>query len=72
MLENNLVRQTTRDARICFPKVHLPLRKGYISVEELERDLTSRVSFNLFSIKAIFFMKRQDHKLPAAHHNLGS
>ena len=38
-----------------FPEVHLPLRKGYVSVEELVRDPlevshNKRVSFNHFPL----------------------
>jgi hypothetical protein len=38
MLENNLDRQTTKRCKDLFPKVHRPLRKNYISVEELVRE----------------------------------
>jgi hypothetical protein len=38
MLENNLERQTTQRSKDLFPEVHLPLRNGYTSVEELVRD----------------------------------
>jgi hypothetical protein len=40
MLENNLERQTTMRCNDLFPEVHLPLRKGYVSVEELVRELS--------------------------------
>jgi hypothetical protein len=63
-----------------FPEVHLSLRKGYISIEELVRETFHNKSglfqpLSSFSTKAIFSMKRKDHhphKLAAAHHNLGS
>jgi hypothetical protein len=63
-----------------FPEVDLQLRKGYVSVEELVRELSHKKSglfltTFLLSAKAIFFTKRQDHsphKLVDAHHNLGS
>jgi hypothetical protein len=32
MLENNLERQITKRCKDLFPEVHLPLRKGYVSV----------------------------------------
>jgi hypothetical protein len=38
MLENNLERQTTIRRKDLFPEVHLPLRKGYVFVEELVRE----------------------------------
>jgi hypothetical protein len=37
MLENNLERQTTKRCKYLFHEVHLPLRKGYVYVEELVR-----------------------------------
>jgi hypothetical protein len=40
MLEINLERQTTMIRRDLFPEVHLPLRKGYVFVEELARELS--------------------------------
>jgi hypothetical protein len=40
MLEINLERQTTMRRKDLFPEVHLPLRKGSISVEELVRELS--------------------------------
>jgi hypothetical protein len=63
-----------------FPEVHLPLRKGYVSVEELVREFSHNKlglfqPLSSFSTKAIFSTKRQDyipHKLAAVHHNLGS
>jgi hypothetical protein len=63
-----------------FLEVHLPLRKGYVSVEEYVRELShnkvgSLSSTFLFFTKAIFSTKRQDHnphKLVATQHNLGS
>jgi hypothetical protein len=36
--KNNLVRQTTKRCKDCFPEVHLPLRNGYVFVEELVRE----------------------------------
>jgi hypothetical protein len=39
MLENNIERQTIKRHRDLFPEVHLPLGKGYVSVEELVREL---------------------------------
>jgi hypothetical protein len=38
MLENNLDRQTTKRCKDLFLKVHRPLRKNYVSVEELVRE----------------------------------
>jgi hypothetical protein len=63
-----------------FPEVHLPLRKGYVSIEEHVRELSQNKlglfqPLSSFSTKVIFSMKRQDHnphKLAASHHNLGS
>jgi hypothetical protein len=40
MLENNLERQITKRREDLFPEVHLLLRKGYVSVEELVRGLS--------------------------------
>jgi hypothetical protein len=50
MLENNLERQTIKRRKDLFPEVHLPPRKGYVSVEELVRELSHNksVSFNHF------------------------
>jgi hypothetical protein len=42
MLENNLESQTTQRSKDLFPKVHHPLRNGYVSVEELVRDNSLR------------------------------
>jgi hypothetical protein len=39
MLEINLERQTTERRKNLFPEVHLPLRKDYVYVEELVREL---------------------------------
>jgi hypothetical protein len=62
-----------------FPEVHLPLRKGYVSFEDLVMELPHNKPgliqpFSSFSSKAIFSMKRQDqpHKLAATHYNLES
>jgi hypothetical protein len=41
MLENNLESQTTRRSKDLFPEVHHPLRNGYVSVEELVRDVSN-------------------------------
>jgi hypothetical protein len=40
MLENNLERQTTKRCKYLFPEVHLPLRKYYVSIEELLREIS--------------------------------
>jgi hypothetical protein len=50
MLEINKWGKSQRRDEDLFPQVHLPLRKGYFSIEELVRELptTSRVSFNHF------------------------
>jgi hypothetical protein len=58
-----------------FPEVHLLLRNGYVSVEELVKQAVSFSTTFLLSTKAIFSTKRQDHsphKLATAHHNLRS
>jgi hypothetical protein len=44
MLENNLERQTIKRCKNLFPEVHLPLRKGYFSVEELVREISHNKS----------------------------
>jgi hypothetical protein len=44
MLEINLVRQTTMRHTNLFPEVHLPFRKGYVSVDELVRGLSHNKS----------------------------
>jgi hypothetical protein len=44
MLENNLERQTTKRHKDLFPEVHLPLRKGYVSVEEFVMELSHNKS----------------------------
>jgi hypothetical protein len=51
-----------------FHEVHLPLRKVYVSVEELVMELSHNKSslfqpFSSFSTKTIFSTKRQDHAL---------
>jgi hypothetical protein len=38
MVENNLERQSTKRCKDLSPEVHLPLRNGYVSVEELVRE----------------------------------
>jgi hypothetical protein len=44
MLENNLERKTTVRCKDLFPELHLPLRKGYVSDEELVRELSHNKS----------------------------
>jgi hypothetical protein len=36
--KNNLERQSIKRCKDFFPEVHLPLRNGYVSVEELVRE----------------------------------
>jgi hypothetical protein len=57
MLENNLVRQTTMEQKDLFPKVHLLLRKSYISVEELVSEL-SHNKLGLFQPLSSFPLRR--------------
>jgi hypothetical protein len=35
MIENNLERKALMRCKDLFPKVHVPLREGYVSIEEL-------------------------------------
>jgi hypothetical protein len=49
-----------------FSEVHLQLRKGYVSIEELVRELSQNKlglfqPLSSFSTEAIFSTKRQDH-----------
>jgi hypothetical protein len=53
MLERHKCGKPQRIHEDLFPEVHLPLRKGYVSVEELVRDFfptTSQFSFNHFPL----------------------
>jgi hypothetical protein len=44
MLENNLERQTKKRCKDLFSEVHLPLSKGYVSIEGLVRELSHNKS----------------------------
>jgi hypothetical protein len=57
MLENNQERQTTMRRKDLFPKVHLSLRKGYVFVEELVRELSHKKS-GLFQPLSSFPLRR--------------
>jgi hypothetical protein len=63
-----------------FPEVHLSLRKDYVSVEELVRELSPNKS-GIFQLLSPFPLRRSFPqrgkittltKLPATHHNLRS
>jgi hypothetical protein len=57
MQEINLERQTTMRRKDLFPEVHLPLRKCYVSVEELVREL-SHNKLGLFQPLSSFPLRR--------------
>jgi hypothetical protein len=61
MLEINLERQTIMRRKDLFPKVHLPLRKDYASVEELVRE-NSHNKLGLFQPLSSFPLRRSFHE----------
>jgi hypothetical protein len=79
MLEKQLREANHKEMQGFVSRSSHPLRNGYVSVEELVRESSHNKS-GLFQPLFFFplrhlFTKRQDHsphKLPAAHHNLGS
>jgi hypothetical protein len=56
MLENNLERHTTKRRKNLFPEVHLPPRKGYVSIEGLAREV-SHNKLGLFQSLSSFLLR---------------
>jgi hypothetical protein len=56
MIANNSERKVLMRCKDLFPEVHIPLREGYVSIEELVREL-SHNKLGLFQLLSSFSLR---------------